>query len=110
MNPDEESTAKPTEAIRWHRWGRKEWRELATFFAWIAGITGIPCVALSLYMSTPAVIVGWISVMLGFVVLLCLLTILYALTVWPLLLLIAAIFGRMGPTVDPKSPGITVCW
>jgi hypothetical protein len=90
---------------------RNEWREVATSYAIVAAVTGTPCAALSVYCWEPWVMLGWLYFVAGFPVLLCAITALWAITVWPFLLLLAAVFGRgKGPKgLNPNGPGVVVC-
>jgi hypothetical protein len=91
---------------------KQEWGQLLRGYAIIAGTLGLPCAALSIYFREPWIIVGWMQLLLGIPLLLSMMTALWIVTAWPLLLLLAFIFGRnaKGPKdADPDGPGIIVC-
>lgn len=85
---------------------------MARGYAIFAAITGGPCVALACLQRDITAVVLWLYFIVGLVVSVCAVTALWAVTVWPLLLLLAAVFGRgKGPSDpgNPDGPGVMVC-
>jgi hypothetical protein len=91
------------------------WRQIVGAYAAVFGVVfaigGIPGGLLSIYLSDPRFIVGWLYFSVGFLLLILGATALFAVTIWPLLLVLAAIFGGTGNItgpVDPDGPGVIV--
>jgi len=87
------------------------WRQLCRFYFWLVLATGVPSIAFSLSLSTFRIAAAWLQAILALPLITAGVLLVWSATVYPLLLLLAVIFGRgSNPTGrDPNGPGIIIC-
>jgi hypothetical protein len=103
-------TSEPTE--RSEDLPKSEWRHIAELYARFAVVTGIPCAGLSIYLWTPTIVVGWFYCVIALPIIMCAITVLWGVTVYPFLLLLGALVGRgntSAGSADPDGPGVIIC-
>ena len=90
---------------------RNEWRTFLRGYVRFCVAIGLPCAVVAVCLRTMLPVVMWFYFSLTLPVGLAIITAIYAVTAWPFLLLLAALFGRGGPTLkgDPDGPGVIVC-
>ncbi len=94
-----------------HKWTRRDWWEAGTFYGFFLGVTGVACVALSLYLRSLDLLLGWVYFAVGFTVLCGAALLMRTVTVWPIALLLGWLFrGNQGAAAnrDPEGPGFIV--
>ena len=90
---------------------RSQWRRLGRFYVRTVLATGVPSVALSLFLCRSWIAAAWLQAVVALPLITAGILLVWALTVYPLLLLLALIFGRAGSPPepgDPDGPGIVV--
>ena len=93
------------------KWTKAEWGEIKTFYGVAYAVTGLPCVAMALFFKVPAIFLSWLYLAVGFPIFILGVIGLWAITAWPVALLLGAIFGRnkdLVPPCDPDGPGFIV--
>ena len=90
---------------------RSAWQQIGRFYLWLILATGVPSVALSLSLSTSRIAAAWLQAIVALPVITAGVLLVWSLTVYPLLLVLAVIFGRgSNPTgCNPNGPGIVIC-
>ncbi len=90
---------------------RAQWRQIGRFYFWAALATGVLSVALSLGLWRSWIAAAWLEAVIALPLITAGVILIWSVTAYPLMLLLALLFGRPGkPTGpgDPDGPGVVV--
>lgn len=103
-------TSKTTERAACH--STTEWRQIGKCYVRFAVLTGVPSAALSTYLWTPKIILGWLYCLVVLPIIMSAITVIWGVTAYPFLLLLGLLSGRANAATaaaDPDGPGVIIC-
>lgn len=79
-------------------------KDVESGFVFFVAFTGVVCAILSVVFWNAAILLYWVLALIALAFAFVMITAVYAITVWPLLLLIAKVFGKVGPSLHSGQP------